>query len=126
MKRTISVWSDWKMTFLKVAHFDRSVPSTALLYPAYKNNNQTRGGLGRVCDTRMYRSIGHAKFRKFHTGIFAEWKAPAWTPFIKMFGSLIIIKAYFDLRSYSLFRSAFSIPVKSAPSDINPSVYKPS
>ena len=77
MKRTTSVWSDWKMTFLKVVHFDRSVPSIALLYPAYKNNNQTRGGLGRVCETRMYRSIGHVTFRKFQTGTFAEWKAPA-------------------------------------------------
>ena len=27
------------------------VPSTALLYPASKNNNLTRGGLGRVCAT---------------------------------------------------------------------------
>ena len=41
-----------EMTFLKVVHFDRSVPSIALLYPAYENNNQTRGGLGRVCETR--------------------------------------------------------------------------
>ena len=32
--------------------FDKIVvPSTALLYPAYKNNNQTRGGLGQVCAT---------------------------------------------------------------------------
>ena len=30
-------------------HFDKIVfPSTALLYPPYKDNNQTRGGLGRV------------------------------------------------------------------------------
>ena len=29
------------------------VPSTALLYPASKNNNLTRGGLGRVCATGM-------------------------------------------------------------------------
>ena len=57
--------------------FDKIVvPSTALLYPAYKNNNQTRGGLGRVCETEMYRSIGHVKFPKFQTGIFVEWKAP--------------------------------------------------
>ena len=43
--------------------FDKIVvPSTALLYPAYKNNNQTRGGLDRVCATGMYRFIGHAKF----------------------------------------------------------------
>ena len=59
--------------------FDKIVvPSTALLYPAYKNNNQTRGGLGRVCATGMYRSIGlgHVKFPKFQTGVFVEWKAP--------------------------------------------------
>ena len=43
--------------------FDKIVvPSTALLYPAYKNNNQTRGGLDRVCATGMYRFIGHVKF----------------------------------------------------------------
>ena len=45
-------------------HFDRSVrnvPSTALLYPAYKNNNQTRGGLGWVCATGMYRFFGHVE-----------------------------------------------------------------
>ena len=47
-----------------MVHFDRSgrteltklkivVLSTVLLYPAYKNNNQTRGGLGRVCATGM-------------------------------------------------------------------------
>ena len=46
--------------------FDKIVvPSAALLNPAYKNNNQTRGGLGRVCVTGMYRFIGHVKFSKF-------------------------------------------------------------
>ena len=56
--------------------FDKIVvPSTALLYPAYKNNNQMHGGLGRVCATRMYCSIGQMKFPKFQTGIFVEWKA---------------------------------------------------
>ena len=56
--------------------FDKIVvPSTALLYPAY-NNNQTRGGLGQVCATGMYRSIRQLKFPKFQTGIFVEWKAP--------------------------------------------------
>ena len=65
MKRTISVWSgpEYSGPALKVVNFDRSgyfgrsvgpkcsflfdnivVPSTALLYPAYKNNNETRGG----------------------------------------------------------------------------------
>ena len=42
--------------------------STTLLYPAYKDNNQTRGGLGR-CAIGMSRSIAHAKFPKFQTGI---------------------------------------------------------
>ena len=79
---------------LKVVLFDRSgylsvgpkcfspfvkivVPSTAVLYPAFKNNNQTRGCLGRVFATGMYRSIGHVKsVSKFRTGIFVEWKTP--------------------------------------------------
>ena len=30
----------------------------------------------RVCATGMYRSTEHAKFPKFQTGIFVEWKAP--------------------------------------------------
>ena len=41
------------------------------------HNNKTRGGLGQVCATAMYRSIEHAKFQ---TGIFVEWKAPFVTP----------------------------------------------
>jgi len=57
--------------FLKIV-----VPSPALLYPAYKNNNQTRGDLGRVCTTGMYRPIKHVEFPKFQSGIFAESKAP--------------------------------------------------
>ena len=41
--------------------FDKNVvPSTSFLCPSYKNY-QTRGGLGRVCVTGMYRSIGHVK-----------------------------------------------------------------
>ena len=40
------------------------------------HNNKTRGGLGRVCATGMYRSTEHVKFPKFQTGIFVEWKAP--------------------------------------------------
>ena len=46
------------------------VSSTALLLPAYKNNNQTCGGLGRDFATGMYRSNEHAQRPKFHTGIF--------------------------------------------------------
>ena len=61
--------------------FDQIVfHGTALLYPAYKNNNQTRGGLGRVCATGMYSSIGQVEFPKFQTGIFVEWKVPIVPP----------------------------------------------
>ena len=35
-----------------------------------------RAWLGRVCATRMYRSIRHIEFLKFQTGMFVEWKAP--------------------------------------------------
>ena len=45
--------------------FDKIVvPSTAVLYPSYKNY-QMRGGLGRVCATGMYRSIGHVTLSIF-------------------------------------------------------------
>ena len=95
IERTISVWSDrnipdqlercpfWPFrSFRSVGPkcpfpFDTIVvPRTALLYPTYKNNNQTRGFLGRVCVTGMYRSVGHVKFPKCQIGIFVEWKAP--------------------------------------------------
>ena len=43
---------------------DRTVaPSIALLYRAYKYNNQTRGDLDRICTTGMYRSNGHVEFQ---------------------------------------------------------------
>ena len=46
----------------------------------YKSNNQTRGGLGRVCATGMYRCIGHVDFPKFQIGVFVKWKAPSICP----------------------------------------------
>ena len=33
----------------------------------------------------MYRSIEHAKFPKFQTGIFVEWKAPFMSTFFSLF-----------------------------------------
>ena len=56
------------------------VPSATFLHPSYKNNIQTRGGLGPVCATGMHRSmdsIGHgiSKLSR-QTGIFVERKAP--------------------------------------------------
>ena len=59
------ILTKWTAPFVKIV-----VPSTALLYPAYKKNNQTRGGLGRVCATGMYRSNGHVEFPKFQTEMF--------------------------------------------------------
>ena len=85
-----SVRLEYLRTPLKAVHFDRSghfgrsdrivpfhcdkivFPSTALLCPPYKDNNQKRGGLGRVCANGMYRSIGHLGTYR----IFVEWKAP--------------------------------------------------
>ena len=84
MERTILVRSDtFKVrTFRLVGPkcpflFDLIVvPSTALLHRDYKNNNQTRGGLGWVCATGMYHSIWYVEFPRFQTRIFVEWKAP--------------------------------------------------
>ena len=95
MERIISVWSDrnirdqlWSRstltglvisvgrTEMTLSIWQNVVPSTALLYPAYKNNNQTRGGLGRVWAAGMYRPVRQVEFPKFRTGIFVEWKAP--------------------------------------------------
>lgn len=71
---------------MKVFHFDQSVhlgqsnrnlpaftfdknlivvPVTTLLYPAFKNNDQTGNGLGWVGITRMYSSVGHWNFQNF-------------------------------------------------------------
>ena len=95
MERAISVRSDrniwdnlWRWFTLtsplisvgptrKSFPFDKIVvPSTALLYPACSGNNkQTRGGLERICETGMNRSIWHVEFSKFQTKIFVEWKA---------------------------------------------------
>ena len=58
-------------SFVKIA-----VSSTIHLHPAYNNNNQMRGGLGLICAARMYPSIGHMEFPKFHKKIFVEWKVP--------------------------------------------------
>ena len=66
------VWSFRSVGQKRSFPFDKIIiPSTALLYPAYKNNNQTRGGLGRVCANRMYRSTGDVEFPKFQTAIFS-------------------------------------------------------
>lgn len=51
-----------------------AAPSTALLSPAYKINNQTSGGLGRVCATTPLHV--HVELLKFLTTIFVAWKAP--------------------------------------------------
>ena len=52
------------------------VPLLASVFCVYKYNNLTCSGLGWVCATQIYHSIGHMEFPKFQTGIFVEWKAP--------------------------------------------------
>ena len=96
MERTISVWSDrnigdqlWRwstLTGLVISvgwslgpkcpfPFDKIVvPTTALLYPAYKNKNQTRSGLGQVCATGMYHPLGTWNFRNFKPEFFLNRK----------------------------------------------------
>ena len=65
------VRSFWSLGPKSPFQFDKIVvPSTSFLFPAYENNNQTHGGLGWVCATGMYHSIGHMKFPKFQTRFF--------------------------------------------------------
>ena len=40
------------------------------------HNNKTRGALGRVCATGMYRSIEQVKFPKFQTEFLLNGKRP--------------------------------------------------
>ena len=60
--------------------FDKIVvPSTALLHPAYKNINQTLGGLGPVCATGMYHSVdslGMWNIQTFETNWHFCWMEP--------------------------------------------------
>ena len=86
MERTTNfalVLPEYSRPALKVLHFDRSgylggsarnnpfhlskllSPVPLFWYPAYKNNNQKRGGLVRVCATGMHRFIGYVEFPKF-------------------------------------------------------------
>ena len=89
MERTALVCSDrnlkvhgplWPVGTKCSFPFDQTVvPRTALLYPAYKKNNQTRGGLGRVRATGVTvpfhwaRGISEIEFQ---TGILFNRKRP--------------------------------------------------
>ena len=44
--------------------------------PAYKNTNQTRSGLGRVCATGMYHPLGTWNFRNFKPEFLLNRKRP--------------------------------------------------
>ena len=81
MERTSSVRFDqmtwdhlWTCSILTSLVISAGWTEMSEMYPSYKNNNQTRGGLGRICATRMYLSIGHVDFPKFQSGICVEWK----------------------------------------------------
>ena len=69
--------------------------STILLHPAYKNNNQMRGGLGLICAARMYHSIGHMEFPNFTPEFLLNGKRPRlWTRIcvdLKGFASLYVL-----------------------------------
>ena len=56
------ILTKWKAPFVKIV-----VPSTALLYRAYKNNNHTHSGLGRVSPLERYIPVAHVEFPKFQT-----------------------------------------------------------
>ena len=77
--------SDWLKQISRAA---RSIKSTTQIFVVTRRQygifarvsqtsfrGKTSGGLGRVCTTEMYRSIGHVEFPKSQTGIFVEWKA---------------------------------------------------
>ena len=51
-------------------------PQAALWFPAHSYNNQTRGGLGRVCATGMYRSIWYVEFWNFKPEFLFNGKHP--------------------------------------------------
>ena len=51
-------------------------PQAALWFPAHSYNNQTRGGLGRVCTTGMYRSIWYVEFWNFKPEFLLNGKHP--------------------------------------------------
>ena len=59
------IWSFWAVGPRGPFPFGKIiVSSTALLYPAYKNNNQTHGGLGRV-QPECTVPLGKWNFRRF-------------------------------------------------------------
>ena len=61
---------------MKVVHFDRSSHfGRSDRNAPFHLTKCKREGLGRVCATRMYRSIGQIEFPKFQTEVFVEWKA---------------------------------------------------
>ena len=77
--------SDWLKQISRAA---RSIESTTQIFVVKRHQYgisahvsqtsfrwKTSGGLGRVCATEMYRSIGHVEFPESQTGIFVEWKA---------------------------------------------------
>ena len=85
-------------------------PSMALLYPAHKNNNHTRVGLGQVCATGML-AIFEFSFCKLlflfahkiseisNQNLCCRWKVP------KVDGCTLY--RYFELKTCTLLEAAF-------------------
>ena len=66
-------------------------PSTALLYPAYKNNNQTRAGLIGSLQPECTVPLGTWNFRNFKPEFLLNGKRP-WFQFKTEAGSVLQIK----------------------------------
>ena len=94
------------------------IPSPLVFHRHFSTVECTRGGLGPVCETGMYRSIEHVKFPKFQTGIFVEWKAPL----VAQGGTvshcymyILVIRNVFDFTSLFRHRVWLSFSVKKFP-----------
>ena len=81
----ILAWPKCPFPFDKIV-----VPSCALLCPAYKNNNQMRSGLGRVCANRMYHAIGYVNVQSFKLEFLLNGKHPKSSLCSKIFNSTIL------------------------------------
>ena len=103
MERTISVWSDrnirgqiwggrlWSVISVNSTEISLSichmiaVLSTSRLYPAYKNNYRTRGGLVQVCATECTVPLGTWNFRNFKREFLLNGECPVYFQLVVLF-----------------------------------------
>ena len=136
MEQTIWVWSSrnirdqlWSWSSL-IGRSHRKVPFhlTKLLSPAYKDNNQTRGGLGRVSVAGMYRTVplGTWNFLNFKPEFLLNGKHPLsplkcltflFNPIVNdtLFFELLCAKTDACSWSFFPFRTLFDNPLTTLP-----------